>query len=121
MDGTYVTRTIFGPTKKMSTYLVAFVVSDFAYINAKDKKGVSVGPPHQFINLNIDMNLFKTCLFGLSKVRIWARKKAIEDGQGNYALNITQPILEFFEKYYNTSYPLSKSGTTKFTKKTFNH
>uniref|UniRef100_A0A671SFS2 Aminopeptidase n=1 Tax=Sinocyclocheilus anshuiensis TaxID=1608454 RepID=A0A671SFS2_9TELE len=77
------TRTIFGPTKKMSTYLVAFVVSDFKYISAKDKKGVLV--------------------------RIWARKKAIEDGQGDYALKITQPILEFFEKYYNTSYPLSKS------------
>uniref|UniRef100_A0A8C2CFD2 Aminopeptidase n=1 Tax=Cyprinus carpio TaxID=7962 RepID=A0A8C2CFD2_CYPCA len=81
IDGTAVTRTIFGPTKKMSTYLIAFVVSDFKYISAKDKKGV----------------------------RIWARKKAIEDGQGDYALNITQPILEFFEKYYNTSYPLSKS------------
>uniref|UniRef100_A0A673LW79 Aminopeptidase n=1 Tax=Sinocyclocheilus rhinocerous TaxID=307959 RepID=A0A673LW79_9TELE len=78
-----ITRTIFGPTKKMSTYLVAFVVSDFKYISAKDKKGVLV--------------------------RIWARKKAIEDGQGDYALKITQPILEFFEKYYNTSYPLSKS------------
>uniref|UniRef100_A0A8C2K7L6 Aminopeptidase n=1 Tax=Cyprinus carpio TaxID=7962 RepID=A0A8C2K7L6_CYPCA len=75
--------TIFGPTKRMSTYLIAFVVSDFTYIDAKDKKGVLV--------------------------RIWARKKAIEDRQGDYALNITQPILEFFEKYYNTSYPLSKS------------
>ncbi|XP_043099183.1 aminopeptidase N [Puntigrus tetrazona] len=83
IDGTAVTRTIFGPTKKMSTYLVAFVVSDFKYINSKDKKGVLV--------------------------RIWARKKAIEDRQGDYALKITQPILEFFEKYYNTSYPLSKS------------
>ncbi|XP_073692522.1 aminopeptidase N [Garra rufa] len=83
IDGTTVARTIFGPTKRMSTYLVAFVVSDFTFINSKDKKGVLV--------------------------RIWARKKAIESGQGNYALNITQPILEFFEKYYNTSYPLSKS------------
>uniref|UniRef100_A0A8C2K7K8 Aminopeptidase n=1 Tax=Cyprinus carpio TaxID=7962 RepID=A0A8C2K7K8_CYPCA len=81
IDGMPITRTIFGPTKRMSTYLIAFVVSDFTYIDAKDKKGV----------------------------RIWARKKAIEDRQGDYALNITQPILEFFEKYYNTSYPLSKS------------
>uniref|UniRef100_A0A9J8CSE3 Alanyl (membrane) aminopeptidase a n=1 Tax=Cyprinus carpio carpio TaxID=630221 RepID=A0A9J8CSE3_CYPCA len=76
----------------MSTYLIAFVVSDFKYISAKDKKGVLVG--------------------------IWARKKAIEDGQGNYALKITQPILEFFEKYYNTSYPLSKSGMTMIKNKT---
>uniref|UniRef100_A0A671KUJ9 Aminopeptidase n=1 Tax=Sinocyclocheilus anshuiensis TaxID=1608454 RepID=A0A671KUJ9_9TELE len=79
--GTAITRTIVGPTKRMSTYLIVFVVSDFTYINAKDKKGVLV--------------------------RIWARKRAIEDGQGDYAFNITQPILEFFEKYYNTSYPLS--------------
>ncbi|CAM4517877.1 unnamed protein product [Leuciscus chuanchicus] len=83
IDGTAVTRTIFEPTKRMSTYLVAFLVSDFTYISAADDKGVLV--------------------------RIWARRKAIEDGQGDYALRITQPILEFFEKYYNTSYPLSKS------------
>uniref|UniRef100_A0AAR2KCR9 Aminopeptidase n=1 Tax=Pygocentrus nattereri TaxID=42514 RepID=A0AAR2KCR9_PYGNA len=42
-------------------------------------------------------------------VRIWARQKAIKGGQGDYALSITQPIMEFFEKYYNTDYPLSKS------------
>lgn len=48
------------------------------------------------------------CIF--LKVRIWARKNAIKAGQGDYALSITQPILEFFEHYYNTSYPLSKSG-----------
>uniref|UniRef100_A0A672QLT0 Aminopeptidase n=1 Tax=Sinocyclocheilus grahami TaxID=75366 RepID=A0A672QLT0_SINGR len=68
IDGMAITRTIFGPIKRTSTNLIAFVVSDFTYINAKDKKGVLV--------------------------RIWARKRAIEDGQGDYALNITQPILE---------------------------
>ncbi|XP_067308061.1 aminopeptidase N [Pseudorasbora parva] len=83
IDGVDVTRTIFEPTKRMSTYLVAFIISDFNYITSGDSKGVLV--------------------------RIWARKKAIDDGQGDYALSITQPILEFFEKYYNTSYPLSKS------------
>lgn len=108
----------------MSTYLVAFIISDFTHIKAQVNKGVSVVPPCQFINLNSVMGNFfiamKLCLFGLSQVRIWARKKAIEDGQGHYALNITQPILEFFEKYYNTSYPLSKSGTANYIKKTFN-
>jgi len=44
------------------------------------------------------------------QIRIWARRKAIEEGQGNYALEITGPILAFFEDYYNSSYPLSKSG-----------
>lgn len=84
MDGIDVIRTIFEPTKSMSTYLVAFVVSDFTYTSKKtDSKDVMV--------------------------RIWARKKAIGEGQGDYALSITQPILKFFEKYYSTNYPLSKS------------
>lgn len=44
------------------------------------------------------------------QIRIWARKKAIEEKHGDYALNITGPILQFYERYYNTAYPLSKSG-----------
>ncbi|XP_062868491.1 aminopeptidase N [Trichomycterus rosablanca] len=84
MDGSKVIRTTFAPTKRMSTYLVAFIVCEFTYVsNQKENKDLMV--------------------------RIWARKKAIEAGHGNYALNITQPILEFFEKYYNATYPLSKS------------
>ncbi|MCI4383273.1 hypothetical protein PGIGA_G00024610 [Pangasianodon gigas] len=84
MNGHDVIRTRFEPTKRMSTYLVAFIVCEFTYTSKqKDNKDVMV--------------------------RIWARKNAIEEGQGDYALNITQPILEFFEKYYNASYPLSKS------------
>lgn len=47
------------------------------------------------------------------QIRIWARKKAIEDGHGDYALNITGPILKFFENYYSVPYPLSKSGMFK--------
>ncbi|KAL7866778.1 hypothetical protein AOLI_G00145920 [Acnodon oligacanthus] len=84
IDGINVIRTRFEPTKKMSTYLVAFIVSDFTYITKQED--------------NKDL-----------MVRIWARQKAIKGGQGDYALSITQPILEFFEKYYNTDYPLSKS------------
>uniref|UniRef100_A0A673L3E5 Alanyl (membrane) aminopeptidase b n=1 Tax=Sinocyclocheilus rhinocerous TaxID=307959 RepID=A0A673L3E5_9TELE len=34
---------------------------------------------------------------------------SINAGQGQYALNVTGPILRFFEKYYNVSYPLPKS------------
>lgn len=48
---------------------------------------------------------------GLSvQIRIWARRKAISEGHGEYALNLTGPILSFFEVYYNATYPLSKSG-----------
>ncbi|XP_062318651.1 aminopeptidase N-like [Osmerus eperlanus] len=73
----------FDATKKMSTYLLAFIVCDFG-----------------FIRENSTDNLL---------IRIFARKKAIEAGQGEYALNVTGPILKFFENYYNATYPLPKS------------
>ncbi|XP_037623574.1 aminopeptidase N-like [Sebastes umbrosus] len=82
INGHNVQQTAFEPTEKMSTYLLAFIVSDFA-----------------FINNTID---------GVS-IRIFARKPAIAAGQGQYALNKTGPILKFFEKYYNSTYPLPKS------------
>ncbi|KAG8575331.1 hypothetical protein GDO81_009524 [Engystomops pustulosus] len=71
--------TKFETTPKMSTYLVAFIVSQFKSI-------------------------------GDDRVKIWGRKRAIEDyNQGEYALNVTRSILVFFEKYYGVSYPLPKS------------
>ncbi|XP_026221646.1 aminopeptidase Ey-like [Anabas testudineus] len=73
---------VFEPTKKMSTYLLAFIVCDF-----------------DFISNTTDQLL----------IRIFARKSAIAADQGEYALNKTGPILKFFEKYYNSSYPLPKS------------
>uniref|UniRef100_A0A8C1J9J6 Aminopeptidase n=1 Tax=Cyprinus carpio TaxID=7962 RepID=A0A8C1J9J6_CYPCA len=42
-------------------------------------------------------------------IRIFARQEAINAGQGEYALIVTGPILKFFERYYNVSYPLPKS------------
>uniref|UniRef100_A0A8K9UVD8 Aminopeptidase n=1 Tax=Oncorhynchus mykiss TaxID=8022 RepID=A0A8K9UVD8_ONCMY len=84
VDGTEVTMTRFEPTKRMSTYLLAFIVSDFDHITGSIE------------NNNV-------------LVRIWARRKAIAEGHGNYALNVTGPMLKFFERYYNASYPLSKS------------
>ncbi|XP_008283094.1 aminopeptidase N-like [Stegastes partitus] len=83
MDGQKVKQTSFEPTEIMSTYLLAFVVSDFTYISS--------GPGAKVL------------------IRIWARRKAIEEGQGDYALEKTGPILSFFENYYNSPYPLSKS------------
>ncbi|KAM3870229.1 aminopeptidase N-like [Diretmus argenteus] len=82
VDGENVQKTVFEPTKKMSTYLLAFIVSDF-----------------DFVNNTIDGVL----------IRIFARRNAIAAGQGEYALNVTGPILKFFEKYYNSPYPLPKS------------
>uniref|UniRef100_A0A4W4GAF0 Aminopeptidase n=1 Tax=Electrophorus electricus TaxID=8005 RepID=A0A4W4GAF0_ELEEL len=78
-----VLQTKFEPTKKMSTYLLAFIVSDFDFIRAPQREKVLI--------------------------RIWARRKAINSGQGDYSLNITGLLLDFFQYYYNTSYPLHKS------------
>ncbi|XP_061591376.1 aminopeptidase Ey-like [Cololabis saira] len=82
IDGSAVKVTTFEPTERMSTYLLAFIVSDFAYIQSNQSKPL---------------------------IRIWAQKKAISGRQGDYALRVTGPILQFYERYYNTSYPLSKS------------
>lgn len=82
IDSVAVKITTFEPTRKMSTYLLAFIVSDFVPIESNQNDLL---------------------------IRIWARRKAIDDGQGSYALNVTGPILRFYEHYYNTSYPLSKS------------
>uniref|UniRef100_A0A3P8S153 Aminopeptidase n=1 Tax=Amphiprion percula TaxID=161767 RepID=A0A3P8S153_AMPPE len=82
IDGVTVLETKFERTERMSTYLLAFIVSEFG-----------------FIQDNSDDLL----------VRIFARKPAITAGQGDYALNKTGPIMKFFEEYYNYSYPLPKS------------
>ncbi|XP_062274018.1 aminopeptidase Ey-like [Scomber scombrus] len=83
IDDEKLIQTRFEASEIMSTYLLAFVVCDFTYIGTKPGAEVLI--------------------------RIWARRKAIEEGQGDYALNKTGPILEFFEKYYNSPYPLTKS------------
>ncbi|KAG9332342.1 hypothetical protein JZ751_015349 [Albula glossodonta] len=85
INGTEATLTTFEPTKRMSTYLLAFIVCDFKYITSP------MGSDNVLI-------------------RIWARRKAIEEGQGDYALRVTGPILKFYESYYNATYPLSKSA-----------
>uniref|UniRef100_A0A672HE55 Aminopeptidase n=1 Tax=Salarias fasciatus TaxID=181472 RepID=A0A672HE55_SALFA len=79
IDGESVTRTTFESSKKMSSYLLALVA--------------------------------EPCVFSLlcPQIRVWARRRFIERGQGDYALNVTGPILDFFQQYYNISYPLSKS------------
>ncbi|XP_014808157.1 PREDICTED: aminopeptidase N [Calidris pugnax] len=76
------TITEFETTPKMSTYLLAFIVSQFNYTENKSD------------NVTI---------------RIWGRPKAIAEKQGDYALQVTGPILKFFEGHYKTPYPLPKS------------
>ncbi|NXP68952.1 AMPN Aminopeptidase, partial [Chloropsis cyanopogon] len=82
IDGETWNVTEFDTTPRMSTYLLAFIVSQFSDTGRMSE------------------NIL---------IRIWGRPKAIAEGQGNYALNVTGPILRFFEEHYNTSYPLPKS------------
>ncbi|NXA58586.1 AMPN Aminopeptidase, partial [Mohoua ochrocephala] len=82
IDGETWNVTEFSTTPRMSTYLLAFIVSQFTYVESNSEKTL---------------------------IRIWGRPKAIAEGQGGYALNVTGPILSFFEMHYNTPYPLPKS------------
>lgn len=75
--------TEFHSTPVMSTYLLAYIVSEFTCVEKTAPNGVLI--------------------------RIWARPSATRENQGLYALNVTGPILSFFAQHYNTSYPLEKS------------
>lgn len=75
--------TEFQTTPKMSTYLLAYIVSQFSSVEAETANKV--------------------------QIRIWARPSAVQAGHAQYALNVTGPILDFFARHYNTAYPLSKS------------
>lgn len=68
----------------MSTYLVAFVISDFTLVSKMTPKGI--------------------------RVEVAARPEAIRNGDADYALGEAVKIIEYFADYYNVSYPLSKSS-----------
>ncbi|XP_021536217.1 aminopeptidase N [Neomonachus schauinslandi] len=75
--------TEFETTPVMSTYLLAYIVSEFKHVETRTPSDVLI--------------------------RIWARPSGIDQGHGNYALNVTGPILDFFSAHYDTPYPLNKS------------
>ncbi|KAJ3270370.1 hypothetical protein HDV01_007898 [Terramyces sp. JEL0728] len=70
----------FHPTVRMSTYLVAFIVSDFESISAKTKNGVEVS--------------------------VFTAPGSTD--LGDYALKVGVPILEYFEDVFDIKYPLPK-------------
>ena len=82
LDGWYWDH--YNTTVKMSTYLVAMVVSEFSS-EAADSK-----------------------LFGGKPVKIWAAKHYIDKQGGVYAANVAAKTLEFYESYFGTEYPLPK-------------
>jgi puromycin-sensitive aminopeptidase len=68
----------FAPTPIMSTYLLAFLVGDFEYIEKKTKRGVTV--------------------------RVYTTPGKVH--QGKFALDVAVKCLEFYEKYFEIDYPL---------------
>jgi puromycin-sensitive aminopeptidase len=69
----------FAPTPKMSTYLLAFIVGDFEYVEKKSNRGVIV------------------------RVHTTPGKKY----QAEFALDCAVKTLEFYEKYFDIKYPLN--------------
>ncbi|CAL8262569.1 unnamed protein product [Merluccius merluccius] len=75
--------TRFNPTKLMSTYLLAFAVSEFP---------LSLGDP---TTSRID-------------IKTYARKDAIDAGQADYASSITGKLLKIYEEHFGINYVLPK-------------
>ena len=76
------TRAHFEQTPRMSTYLVAFIISNFNFVQNTTKSG--------------------------TQVRVWARPDLINETQ--WALECVSIILAFYEDFFNVSYPLPKQG-----------
>jgi aminopeptidase N len=72
----------FEPTVEMSTYLVAFVLSDFKSISMLSPKGI--------------------------RIEVVAKPQSIDAGEGDYSLNEAAQIIDFFDNYFDVPYPLEK-------------
>jgi aminopeptidase N len=76
---------VFEETLTMSTYLVAFVVSDFTKINQKSVKGVDV--------------------------EVYAKPESIKNEEGKFGLDEAVQVIDFFSTYFDIDYPLAKTST----------
>lgn len=84
-NGEWVTES-FNTTVDMSTYLVAFVISDFKVKATNSVKGV--------------------------KIEVAAKPQSIDAGEGDFALSEASKIIDFFADYFNVPYPLAKSSNS---------
>ena len=75
----------FDKSEVMSTYLVAFVVSNFKMVEMKSPKyGVKIG--------------------------VAGRAKAIDAGEGDEALKEAAQIIDYYSDYFVVKYPMPKSS-----------
>ena len=68
----------FSPTPRMSTYLLAFIIGEFKYIEGKTKEGV--------------------------QIRVFTTPNKIH--QANFALEVAIKSLEFYNEYFDIPYPM---------------
>uniref|UniRef100_A0A8C2KU46 Aminopeptidase n=1 Tax=Cyprinus carpio TaxID=7962 RepID=A0A8C2KU46_CYPCA len=80
IDGEEWIVTTFEKTPVMSTYLLAFTVSDFTYISKSSS----------------------------TNIHIHARTEAIEAGHADYAIQVTENILKYYQNIFGLKYPLKK-------------
>ncbi|XP_066270940.1 aminopeptidase N-like [Branchiostoma lanceolatum] len=74
----------FDTTVRMSSYLVAFVISNFTY-----RENV-------------------TGLHGNITLKVWARPDAVENGEVDYAIAVASQVLTYYEEYFGIPFPLPK-------------
>ena len=77
----------FDKSEKMSTYLVAFVVSNFKKTEMKSPK------------------------YGVD-IAVAGRPAAIDAGEGELALSEAAQIIDFYSDYFGVEYPMVKSSMT---------
>lgn len=75
-------RARFEQTPPMSTYLVAFVLTDYQCINAQTANNI--------------------------RVSVCGRQEAMQKGEGDFALQVGTNVITYFEQSYDVPYPLSK-------------
>lgn len=80
------TVTYFEPTPPMSTYLVAFVVSDFDCVGT-------------------DMKLLDG-----RKIPLNVCSRPVYAHKGKFALNVAVRVMDYYLTTFNTDYPLPKLG-----------
>ena len=84
----------------MSTYLLALFVgpSDYKCEGGRTKSGSGV--IDDFLKYNFEIEIYFEIFFFTLKVRVCARKSAVEQGLVDFALEASMLILDFFETDY---------------------